>query len=477
MSPDLRPGRRFALRAEPSGEPAGEAIERTPRRLYYERLARVQIRNSYYSDAGGACRDFAVAPTGWTAALMRRLGLLFRPEGDAFSVLYDRLRTPQLLGYLQAERDPENGGIWTRLSFLLSLREPTFVNFTRIPIDTNPAERNFYLTNQQAHATPDGDVLLTPGSRVSVRERRPVTGGQLTVLTPPGVLRVRLLALSGEEVACLPRCVGPGARSGARPFSCADGVAPDAPGAVCSERLTFDLSALPEGAYTVRVEYADGRKVDRPYLYTALSPVPLCFVDLLFTRPAADAGGVYPVEGLGQGGTSAGEPRIVPVEYLLRFERRETWWSYVVVPRPPGEPMEGLSIRTAPGRGAPLEFLGPCCVTLPGGGRGYRFLSPHPLPLEKRSGVHLQLVQRRELRAGRRDEAVLMERMPVPSGQQVLPLSADAAYARVAESLCRGPPGAACTRLLDLLRAGPAAGSGSPGDPPTRDFSDVYVYV
>jgi hypothetical protein len=477
MSPELRPGRSFALRAEPSAGPEGGALQRTPRRLYYERLARVTIRNSYYSDTGGACRDFAIAPTGWTAALMRRLGLLFRAEGDAFSVLYDQLRTPQLLGYLQAQREPENGGIWTQLSFVLSLREPSFVNFTRIPIDTNPAERNFYLTNQQAHAIPGGIVLLTPGSRVSVRERRPVTGGQLTVLTPPEVLRVRILALSGEEVACLPRCVGPGARSGGGSFTCADGVAPDDPDAVCSERLTFDLSPLPEGAYTVRVEYVDGRRLDRPYLYTALHPVPLCFVDLLFTRPAPDAAGVYPVEGLEPGGPGAGEPRIVPVEYLLRFERRETWWSYVVVPRPPREALEGLSIRTAPGAGPPLEFLGPCCVVLPGGGRGYRFLSPRPLPLERRSGLHLQLVQRRELRGRRHDEAVLMERMPVPSGQQVLPLGADAAYARVAESLCRGPPGAACTRLLDLLRDGPPAGSGSPGDPSTRDFSDVYVYV
>jgi hypothetical protein len=135
-------GRRHALRAPDAQADATVPLGPDPppdgRRSVYTRLARVAVRHTYYNASGGRCGDFAVRPTHSTAALMRSLGLLFKPEADGFSVLYDTVGEQALLSYLRRQAN-EDGGVWTRLTFLLSLKNAYFVNFTDIPIDHDPA--------------------------------------------------------------------------------------------------------------------------------------------------------------------------------------------------------------------------------------------------------------------------------------------------------------------------------------------------
>jgi hypothetical protein len=500
MSFHSRPaGRRHALRA-PAAEPAepedtlppaplraaawdeaAAAAHPDQRASVYARLARVAVRHTFYNATGGRCGDFAVRPTQYTAALMRSLGLLFKPEADGFSVLYDTKGEPELLSYLgrQAHQD---GSVWTRLTFLLSLTNPYFVNFTDIPIDHDPARWTFWLSNQKAHGR-GAMVLLTPGTRVTGDERLLVAGGQVVEPAGPDVVRVEVCGISGEPMLCKPRCV---------PKSVADRLRPDQlvcdPYAqenekdepVCTDRLFFDLSLLPEDCYSVQAVLKDDTVEPRgKFVYTSLYPMPLCMVDLLFTDPYAGGPalvapgetGVYPVSLQGKGSVQG-------VDYVLRFTRRKTWWNYYVVPQRGGE-LHELSIAEAAHAGTTrrVRFLGPCEVRLPGGQRAYRFLSSRPLPLEQRSRLHLRLSGRT---ADMHRAQVLVERLAVPSGQQVLPYSGEGACQQAVRALRRPrDPGARCRRLLrHLCGAGPDPGATGSGDPPpSRDFSDVYVYV
>src|SRR6185503_630680 len=123
----------------------------------YDVLARVDIRHEYYEHGeDGRCFDFAIAPTVDTAILLDSLGLIFRYDGAGFAVLYDWYRQASLKRYLQMQGGKVNSSdrsiqYWTRLSFVLTLKNPLFVNVTDMPMRVNPLNQNFYFTNQEAH--------------------------------------------------------------------------------------------------------------------------------------------------------------------------------------------------------------------------------------------------------------------------------------------------------------------------------------
>lgn len=477
--------------AAPDPEPGGGPQTR------YAQLARVTVRHTFYNAAGGECRDFDVRPTGYTAVLLRQLGMLLKIQADGFSVLYDTQNTRRLLSYLRGEVNVY--GAWTRLTFLMSLRNPSFVSFTDIPIGTNPSTENFYLTSAEAH-TWNGATLLTPGSQVAGTQLVPITGGQLAQHVDDSVVRVKVRALSGETVMCKPRCVTARAARTRPPdqMTCCDDEAPprarragepedaepcdEGPGEQrCTDVLYFDLATLPEDWYTVEKVGVNGPIAPvAHYLYTSLYPMPLCFVDLLFSNPDGRAGGVYPVT-LGTGDDHAGA-RVTPVDYTLRFTRRSTWWSYYVLPRDPTVELSDLRVEQndEPARpDAPaVRFLGPCRVILPGGMRAWRFLSSTRLPLEQRSTVSLRLVGRR---SGTRHDETLVSRLPVAGPQQVLPMTPEKAWAQARDSLADpDAPDAACDALLRRLRypgPDPRGRAGNGDASPPECYSDIFVHV
>jgi hypothetical protein len=416
-----------------------------PRKLLYERLVRVSVRHGYYTADGGACDDFSVRPTRYTAGLLRRLGLLFRPEGAGFSVLYDKRGERTLLDYLRNDRGP-GGGAWTRLCFVLSLRNAAFVGFSDLPADTSPAEQNLYLTNRRAHVCADGAVLLSPGPTVTGDDRVSVTGGRFVETVDAGDKYVRLLDVSGEEVMHWEVPLHPGGAG----------------------RLYLDLDGLPEELYGVQVVPRVGTPARaREFLYTSAYPVPLGFVELLLASPGGGTESVYPVRGLG-----TPDEAIEGVSYDVRFGARRTWWSYYVVATPPGGGRGEMRIRQRRAPGEPrVAFLGPCPVRLEGGRTAWRFVSRRPIALARHPALHLQLVWRRE---GSLRTDVLVERLPVASGQQVLPMQPDEACVRARQSLCDDPgrAGPRCRRLLYSLCGDPRF-----SELPRRIFSDIYVHV
>lgn len=375
-------------------------------RARYARLMQVDIRHEYYGTGKSLepCPDFTAFPTPPTQQLMASLGLLFLAETTGFSVVYDVRNTKGLYWYLRAHGVPPDGGApeqyWTRLSFVLSLDNPYFINFTDIPIGTNPNEENFYFTNQQAHRS-GLEAVLNLGERVDARALLPVEGPEVKVPTPPNVERVVVRDIAGFPVIEAPRCAQ---------------LLGSPPTEVCSPYVFLDFRMLPEDKYVIEYETlsAPPPRPPWPILYTAGEPNPLCFIDLLFSKPTAGAEGIYPVD------LDAPEPAdsIEPVRYTLDFKARSTYWRYYIVPEPQREELEGLAIETL-GELSQVPFSGPIPVKIANGERAYRFVSDERLLLQQRSSYRFQLngwVQR-----GLPTGDPLIASMPVAGNKRVLP--------------------------------------------------------
>jgi hypothetical protein len=430
-------------------------------RPYFEPLMRVSFRHSYYNRFDDACPDLGVRPTLFSQYLMHSLGLVFKDEGGGFSVFYNQNRKTDLESYLRRQGATEEQ-FWTRLSFVLWSRSPYFINVTDIPINLNPTDHNFYFTNQEAHAEPDLGVVLNPGEAVGPGPLLSVIPSQYPVPVPSNVAGVMVRAISGEVVLCEPRCLPVSEEPHPLGPDCREWLARPQPASSdrCRDVIYLDFSLLPEDKYTIECITDDGEiQWTEERLYTTEVPTPLCFVDLLFSRPMADAEGIYPVRNL----AAKDETTINSVDYVLNFEARSTFWNYYIVPQPPEVEFDDLEIKSLlpyPN----IRFIGPAPVVLANGAPAYRFVSDQPLRLEQQSSYRFRLHGRR--RDDRRlDDDTLLDRLPVASNLQVLPQTDATANQHVRR--LRDP--GTTRRSTSPTRAGAAAG--------TRNYSDIYVYV
>lgn len=428
MAATLSYGRSFERSLRQPAPRAGAGDQDSARKYFYERLMQISYRHTYYNREDGACPDFVAMPTPSTTALMRSLGLLFKNERTGFSVFYDTRRRREILNYLRrqagdGQSDPRRRfEVWTRLSFVLVLDQPWFFSFTELPLGTNPAQKNFYFSNTQAHAV-RGVPVLNTGRHVTAEELLEVASTQVTVRTPQSVERVEVRDIAGGVVECVPRCVRRRAARRQDPdaLTCRDAAIPQ-PGdtVVCRDQVEIDFSLLPEDKYVLESVGTAGLVKSWTVLYTQARPQPVAFIDLLFTQPRAGVGeaDLYPVRDLFPSPSDPDRARIEGVGYQLRFEARSSLWDYYIVPQDPAERLENLSIEAPP----PLAFPGPVEVVLANGARAYLFESNQPIVLQQQSDAHFRLYGRRALMSS---DGVLMDRLPVASVQQVQPAGRD----------------------------------------------------
>ncbi len=447
-----------------------QSTQRDPRQFFYQTLMRVAVHHTYYNSSGFLCPAFGFTPTPASAALMAKLGIIFRTEETGFSVLYDEIRQDDLIRFLR--RQAEEGEVWTRLSFQMPLENDYFVNLTEIPIATEASAENFYFSNQRAHPR-EGLLLLNPGRRVDARQLLPVVPGQLPVpaeIDGRKVDEVQVYDIAGDRVLCVPRCVTRKAAELKNPadFTCADKCrCPHEDCACagerccrCTDMIYVNFASLREDKYTLKIIDSAGDPIVEPMdvLWTFFYPMPLCFIDLLFTSPQGRKPENYPVRGL-----FSDRPEIVTADYTLRFERRSTLWNYYIVPPQPGV-LEDLRIENL--SPFPVEFAGPCKVFLPDGREAFRFLSKQPLPLQEQPECNFRLRGRHKHWP---HEKTLVDRLPAASSQQVLPEPPSVSCAELQASLApHEAERPRCKRLIDrVCRAGDLR----------RNYSAIYVYV
>ena len=430
----------------------------------------LRVTNSYYSSPNSkransafgrstkadVCEDFDINPTPASKQLMRKLGLLFRKTPSGIQILYDRARTESLIEYLrqcgaqrtkqlkqwEAKQDKEGTNwkiqpspdpFWSRLSFTLALNNPDFVNFTRIPINNGPCNANFYFTNQRAHilsATPSipttagegelGQVLLNQDRFVRAissgkkKNYMRVVPPSFAAPVPLSVNEVQVLDISGFPVTDAYRWHLNAMRM-----------------LIASDEIFLDFSGLPEDTYTIC--WTGNRQ---QVIYATPSPVPLAFIDLLFSNPsgedppgvpissslaqlpasgnvvaasrsaAADQQGVYPVRNLADS-----KCRIEPVNYQLAFTSRKTTWIYLVIQQP-SDRFHKLEILPH----GSFKNRGP--IVLERGVVAEGFESVNELPFQQFPKEKFKLVGQRKHDT---EKIPIVDPLPVPTYQQIYP--------------------------------------------------------
>jgi hypothetical protein len=445
-----------AFRA-PFGGFRSEQDEDAAQQYYYVRLMRVSVKHTYYNLLKYDCPDFTFSPTPSSSALMKSLGLIFRSEATGFSILYDQKRKDDLLQYLRRQQEPPQvgclpeGGVWTRLSFVLTVNNPYFINFTDIPIDLDPGLQNFYFTNQDAHLTDSGDTILNRNEYVSdiKHELLDVVPVQFPVQVSEAVKELRVKDISGEVVICQRRClpVTETPEQSARLINCDEPAPTDV--LVCRDTIYLDFSSLPEDKYTLEKIWNDNLSAEaepwaeREVVYTSAAPTPLCFIDLLFANPTGDAAGVYPVRDL-----FGPQPSIVNVNYQLQFRARSTFWTYFIVPQPQLERFENLRIESLElKRTQHVNFAGPCCVILANDQKAYRFTSEKAIPFQQQSEYRFRLLGQHGLMP---HDGIIVARLPVISKQQIL-RDEITVLLEVEKNLCPQGNDKRCRRLVRRL--------------------------
>ena len=162
------------------------------------------------------------------------------------------------------------------------------------------------------------------------------------------------------------------------------------------------------------------------FFHSALPLAPLLFVDLFLASPDEPANaesGSYPVtlpnqlenEPTPAAANAAAQKHIMPRDYEIHFQARETIWTYYIV-LPSGEAAsKDLAIRAEPLDS--LEFDGPDDVTLPTGTPASCFTARTPAPLRRRSDISLRL-QSGGI-PGNGSTRILLERLPTPSAERI----------------------------------------------------------
>ncbi len=357
-------------------------------------LFTVGFRHDYYNASDGACPDFSVSPTPDCAQLMASLGMIFRDLGVGFCVAIDQARIPAMIAYLAAHYCPDDPGrgYWTRLSFLMTLTNPGFVGFTRLPITVNPMRQNLYAGNLAATVI---DKRLELGGQPG-QILYPLTGASLVVAKPEGS-KATLTDLSGAV---------PPVRS-----------------TVEGNVTTFSLASLPYGLYSVAIAGGSAGQAKSPapstFLYAPGEPVSFGLIDLLLTQPLPGRGepAAFPVAAMPppRSGAAAAPPAIAPVTLVWPFSARDTYWTYFICSH---DRAAGFSPDLAvSGKGATFAKSR---QQLPNGDSAVLFSSRSALPLRQVSSYRFQLVGHRLGTSGGRD-SISVPWLPAAAASPVWP--------------------------------------------------------
>jgi hypothetical protein len=331
-------------------------------------LFRIAFRHDYYNAAAGRCPDFAIVPTDAAAALIKSVGLLVRSFDDGFDILLPRDRQAALAAALA--RDPQ-----TRLGFLLYQRNPDFIGFTALPIDTCPTRQALHVSN-----------LVTNGSD---RQRRfgtsaTVDGTALLPLTGAGIPvdaavsgTVRAADLCGNVVASVDVVAGTPA--------------------------TLSLVGLPPGAYAIKGTPRAAWTGAATFALMPGAPPAFGLIDLLLAAPAGtDAGAAaFPC--------NAGLPvRTVAID--LCFAARPTYWTYYVVAQGAGTLAPDLAISAGNASAGTLAFTR-SPARLPNGDAAMCFTADRPQPMQQRPAAHFSLSGQRGNARGQQGD-ISINRLP-----------------------------------------------------------------
>lgn len=491
MTAMFRTGRAFEQAL--GDTPAEPGLAAESQSAHFRQIIDVRLEHEYYSDIGQGCRDFVIIPTTDTQSLISDLGLLLKIGSNGLTLAVEQGKRRGLLDYISEQRS--KGMFWSRIAFMVSVKNSQFVNITDIPITFDCQKQNIYITNQ---------YLETAASDAGEAERLRLALYSLPVRALRSMVDIPVggaACIRNEAGQVVYRSRQPASASrAAREASAAPPGTDAAAAAEPRETLALSLSTLPEDKYRLQILDAQGQLVeDRGwFLYTTAAQAPLVFLDLLFLPPdltglqsrEAEVGptgqepGCYPLQVManaetastetastGTGGERAdSEVQLASARCRVVFPARRTRWVYFVIPPAATRRLTDLRIEEVSDGAASatqpsITFSPPREQRLPDGRLAYQLIAEQPLPLQQVCRTTLRL---HGVVDGAPGPRVLLDRLPVASPRMV--------YASPDPSLA----GASATRPTRRDRS-PAALAGKPPllslQDPRETYSHIHVYL
>ncbi|MBR1218529.1 hypothetical protein JQ557_11050 [Bradyrhizobium sp. U87765 SZCCT0131] len=400
----------------------------------YERLMSLTVRHEFLG-LTETCSDFNIVPTDATQALLRNLRLIAKPRRGGIDVFYHTGQAAALLRHLLGRRHSHREGTpftldrprlrtasWTRLTFLFTLENPAFTNYTEMPLSARPGDCALYLSNHALAGDSTGTShpqgtgprqLAVDWSQLVPMQEVNFSPAYVTIPTPKDATRVVVYDTSGRAIVL------------AEPASPAAAAAPGSARPRTTEhplRITFqpgqnvylDMSGEHAGRYSYSIT-TDTAGPETAFLYPGLLHTPLLLADLFLDGMAQD--GHLPIalpDHLPNNfDNDVAVSYIKPVAYDIRFQARQTIWNYFVVLPAGNAHVRHLTIEAA-SQDVPA-FDGPHPVPLAGGRTAYQFTAQRPCALRSRPDIALRLRGAN----GHDGEAsrILLDRLPLPSAE------------------------------------------------------------
>jgi hypothetical protein len=406
-----------------------------PEQFRYERLLSLSVRHDFYGRSG-LCRDFVITPTAATQILLRNLGLVAKPRPGGFDVFYHSSRAAAIVRHLCNRRDDHGtrpfdlarlkSSSWDRLTLIFTLDNPMFTNFTEMPFALRPGRDCLYVSNHGAGAG-DGAVRLAVDwpSFITIQETQQLifSPAYLHLSTPEDATQVVFYDSSGRAFLRAEKDYDPSKPSEEIPP--VTGLDPE-------RHAHLDMTQTAAGRYSYIATDNNKKSGDETYfLYTGMDNAPLLMVDLFLDGPDGPVSLPKPWPAGLDNSSSADMARqckqnyIKPRHYEIHFEARKTIWTYYIV-LPPGSPASSnLSIEAeaastdaeAASEEAPA-FNPPKTGTLAGRSASI-FTAIHPVKLQSRPNISLRL--RGAGANGSGSARILLDRLPLPSAETILP--------------------------------------------------------
>lgn len=244
------------------------------------------------------------------------------------------------------------------LQWRLIARQGSIWGCTAVPLGARC--RQWHLHGSPAAGQTSGDLAV---------RLLPVAERELVLTPPPGAGSLQLLDGRGGVVRELPL-----------------------PAAPAASPLAVSLDLLPEGCLQPSF---DGQPPQEAYLHLSFEPCAIGLVSLWLPAAAATAG---------------------PLAFAWPLPGRQTIWHYLLVPRQPGDGLEGVRIS-----GEGCVFHAPAAPeTLPDGRRAWRMVGATPLPLLERSPLRFRLEGQR-LDAFGQSHRLVIDPLPLAPAEPVWP--------------------------------------------------------
>ncbi|MFA0964160.1 hypothetical protein AB9P05_20290 [Roseivirga sp. BDSF3-8] len=329
----------------------------------YQSLLRISLHHKYYTK--GVSDQFKLVPVPTTSRMVEKTGLLIRNDNSGINILADLDRPEKMLFYLNEDRP-------LRFCFWLFTTNPYFTNFTNLPVEIG--DKVLYFTNKEKKYDADKPTSLHNGEYVSEKD---------------------LVAVSSDPVSTFGF-----ERSDSFDVKSNDGHITYEGLEGANVALTLSSSEASEGQYRIH-----GTAGEENFIYpgTNLTLKPLGLIEISIDGEMKEE----VIKAISEEGT------IPSHSFTVTFERRATYWKYLIVPRY----SNGIKNTIIYSEEKEAVFEGPEEIVLHNGTTAWAFSSKEPIVLQDMPHCHFQLKRAGANGSGK----VIVSRLPAPGIEMIKP--------------------------------------------------------